>query len=164
MYWATFNHRHPSVRPSLWLTWFGLGMSGQLSQASPTPSPSRSSWSLFWTRWQLSKKFFRPAVTTEEGGDAFWTLVIIDNYLHVWYIHRRQVELWCCYRVLTLRATVVLGCSSGKAIWRCHLWLNGTGKVIFQYFISFSVMNENNHCYHVTALNIITNNLTTWTQ
>ena len=96
MYWATFHHRHPSVRLSvcpsvwLWLTWFGLGMSGQLSQASPTPSPSRSSWSLFWTRWQLSKKFFRPAVTTEEDGDAFWTLGIIDNYLHVWYIHRWQ--------------------------------------------------------------------------
>lgn len=46
------------------LTWLGLGISGQLSQASPTPSPSRSNWSRFTTRWQLSRKFFKP-------GDQF---------------------------------------------------------------------------------------------
>lgn len=65
----TFPHSHLCLCPSVQvrLTWFGLGMSGQLSQASPTPSPSRSSWSLFWTRWQLSRKFFRPLLTSQQG-------------------------------------------------------------------------------------------------
>lgn len=56
------------------LTWLGFGMSGQLSQASPTPSPSRSSWSLFWTRWQLSKMFFRPV------RDAMTQSLVISSF------------------------------------------------------------------------------------
>lgn len=43
-----------------WNTWFGFGISGQLSHASPTPSPSRSSWSRFFIRWQLSRMFLIP--------------------------------------------------------------------------------------------------------
>ena len=52
----------PRVRlPWVLLTWFGLLTSGQLSQASPTPSPSLSSWSRLGTFWQLSRMFFIPA-------------------------------------------------------------------------------------------------------
>lgn len=43
------------------LTWLGLLTSGQLSQASPTPSLSLSRWSRFGTLGQLSKIFLIPA-------------------------------------------------------------------------------------------------------
>lgn len=42
------------------VTWLGFGISGQLSQASPTPSLSLSLWSRLGTRWQLSRIFFKP--------------------------------------------------------------------------------------------------------
>lgn len=46
--------------PYVPLTWLGLLTSGQLSQASPTPSPSLSCWSRLGTFWQLSRMFFIP--------------------------------------------------------------------------------------------------------
>lgn len=45
------------------LTWLGLLIWGQLSQASPTPSLSLSFWSWLGILWQLSKRFLIPENT-----------------------------------------------------------------------------------------------------
>lgn len=50
----------PFEFPHILLTWLGLLTSGQLSQASPTPSPSLSRWSRLGTFWQLSRMFLIP--------------------------------------------------------------------------------------------------------
>lgn len=63
-----WSHRHLCIGafsqefkfPYVPLTWLGLLTSGQLSQASPTPSPSLSCWSRLGTFWQLSRMFFIP--------------------------------------------------------------------------------------------------------
>lgn len=55
------------------LTWSGLLTVGQLSQASPTPSPSASFWSGLGTLLQLSAGFLIPAKQakrTHQGSGA----------------------------------------------------------------------------------------------
>lgn len=55
------------------LTWSGLLTVGQLSQASPTPSPSPSLWSGLGTLLQLSTGFLIPAKQdkqTHQGNGA----------------------------------------------------------------------------------------------
>lgn len=85
-------------------TWFGFGISGQLSHASPTPSPSRSSWSRFFTRWQLSRMFLIPYNNyglTQKQKDKTWTDLLL-----------------LCTWSLTVSIHVIVTCVS-EAIWIC---------------------------------------------
>lgn len=60
-WWSDVSQLMNLFHALVWfVTWLGLAILGQLSQASPTPSLSLSLWSGLGTRGQLSRIFFKP--------------------------------------------------------------------------------------------------------
>lgn len=84
-------------------------MSGQLSHASPTPSPSRSSWSRFFTRWQLSRKFFSPDNQHEQTPKMGMTPYQKDKDI---FCLNQIIKVLPSVHSLTISIHVVIACIS----------------------------------------------------